>query len=143
MSSWGCLQLAVDIVAQVSEWLADLVLATHVAIVLFVVVGLLLVLIGNARGWHWVNRWSFRLAHLATIAVVVAESWLGIACPLTTLESWLRQRGGGSGYAASFIGHWLQRLLYWDAPPWAFTIAYSLFGLLVAWTWWRWPPQRG
>lgn len=124
------------------EVLADAVLALHVAIVVFVVGGLVLVWLGHACGWAWVDRWWFRAAHLATIAVVVAEAWLGLTCPLTTLESWLRLRGGGSGYAESFIGHWLQRLLFWDAQPWVFTLAYSAFAALVVFIWWRWPPSR-
>ena len=74
--------------------LADAVLVLHTGIVLFVVGGLLLVVLGNWRGWPWVNRPWFRLAHLAAITAVVAESWLGLTCPLTTLEWWLRARAG-------------------------------------------------
>jgi polyferredoxin len=122
--------------------LADAVLALHVGVVGFVVGGLVLVVLGNLRGWRWVNRWGFRLLHLATIAVVVAEAWLGITCPLTTLESWLRAQAGGSGYAQSFIGHWLQRLLFYEAPGWVFALVYTLFGGCVVLAWWRWPPGR-
>jgi hypothetical protein len=122
--------------------LADLVLALHVAIAAFVVLGLAVVVVGNLRGWAWVNRLWFRLAHLAAIAFVVAESWFGMVCPLTTLEMWLRAKGGAPTYAGGFIAHWLQYLLYYNAPPWVFTLAYSLFGLAVLATWWRFPPQR-
>lgn len=120
--------------------LADTVLALHLAIVLFVVAGLVLVLVGNLRRWRWVNHLWFRLAHLGAIAVVVAESWIGITCPLTTLELWLRARAGAPTYSDGFVEHWLQRLLYYDAPPWVFTLGYTLFGLLVAATWWYFPP---
>lgn len=116
-------------------------LAVHLAIVVFVVGGLVLVAAGNLRGWRWVNAWWFRLAHLAAIGVVVAESWLGITCPLTTLESWLRAQGGEAGYRQGFIADWLQRLLFYDAPPWVFGLAYSLFGALVAAAWWYFPPR--
>ncbi len=37
------------------------------------------------------------------------------------------------------IEHRLQALLFWSAPVWAFTAAYSLFGLAVLATWWLWP----
>jgi hypothetical protein len=121
--------------------LADLVLALHAALVLFVVAGLPLIVGGNLAGWRWVNHWWFRLAHLLAIAVVVAESWLGIACPLTTLEVWLRSQAGQSVQVESFIGYWLQRLLYYDFPPWVFIGAYTLFGLLVLLAWWRFPPS--
>ena len=123
--------------------LANAVLVLHVAVVLFVVGGLVLIVIGNWRRWRWVNTWWFRLAHLAAIAVVVAESWFGIVCPLTTLEAWLRVQAGVPIHGGSgFIEHWLQRLLYYDAPAWVFTLAYSAFALLVAVAWWRFPPRR-
>ena len=122
--------------------LADAVLVLHVAIVLFVVGGLLLVVGGNLAGWRWVNHWWLRLLHLAAIAFVVAEAWLGITCPLTTWEIALRVAAGQGGYAGGFLQHWLHRLLYLDAPAWVFTLAYTLFGLAVAWAWWRWPPRR-
>jgi hypothetical protein len=123
------------------QTLADAVLVLHVAIVLFVVGGLLLILIGNLRAWPWVNALWFRLAHLATIGIVVAESWFDIVCPLTTLEMWLRAQGDAAPYSGGFIEHWLQALLYWQAPPWVFTLAYSLFGLAVAAAWWYFPPR--
>lgn len=120
--------------------LADAVLALHVAIVVFVIGGLLLVVGGNLRGWHWVNSLWFRIAHLGAIGVVVAQAWLGVVCPLTTLEMWLRSQARQENYSGSFIEHWLQRLLYWDAPGWVFTLAYSLFALAVVAAWWRYPP---
>ena len=121
--------------------LADLVLAAHFAIVVFVVCGLLFIVAGNLRDWTWVNASWFRLLHLIAIAVVVAESWLGLACPLTSLEMWLRAGTGTPTYGGSFIGYWLNRALYFDAPAWIFTVAYSIFGLLVAATWWYFPPN--
>jgi hypothetical protein len=123
------------------QLLADFVLALHVAIVLFVVGGLVVVIVGNLRGWQWVNGWSFRLAHTAAIAVVAAQSWLGAVCPLTALEMALRVRARAAHYHGSFIEHWLQRLLYYEAPPWVFTTIYSLFALAVAAAWWRFPPR--
>lgn len=120
--------------------MADAVLLLHVGIVLFVVGGLLLILLGNVLGWRWVNARWFRALHLLAIAVVVAESWFGVACPLTTLEFALRERAGAATYSGDFVAYWLQRMLYLDLPPWAFTLAYSLFGLLVIATWWRFPP---
>jgi len=124
------------------QLLADVVLTLHVAIVVFVIAGLLFVLVGNQFKWRWVNNLWFRLAHLAAIGVVVAQAWLGVICPLTTLEMWLRERAGEETYTGSFIEHWLQKFLYYDAPPWVFIAAYTAFGLLVAFSWWRFPPRR-
>jgi polyferredoxin len=121
--------------------LADGVLVLHFAIVVFVVAGLPLIVAGNVRGWRFVNRLGFRLAHLTAIAVVVAQAWLGVVCPLTTLESWLRARAGQGAYETSFIEHWLSRLLFYEAPAWVFTAVYTLFGLAVAAVWWRFPPR--
>ncbi|MBC7728486.1 MAG: DUF2784 domain-containing protein [Microbacteriaceae bacterium] len=128
--------------ALVYALLADLVLGAHVLVVLFVVGGLVIIVAGNLRGWSWVNRLGFRLLHLAAIAYVAAQAWLGLDCPLTTLEMALRARAGLATHGATFIGYWLQQLLYYDAPPWVFTLVYSLFALAVAATWWRYPPRR-
>lgn len=125
------------------QLLADSVLALHVALVVFVVAGLALVVAGNLlHRWRWVNQLWFRLAHLAAIAVVVAESWFGIVCPLTTLEMWLRAQAGAARYSEGFIEHWLGRLLYYNAPPWFFIVVYTLFGLAVVAAWWYFPPAR-
>ena len=121
--------------------LADVVLSVHVAIVLFVVGGLVLVVLGNWWRWRWVNALWFRLLHLAAIAVVVAQTWLGMVCPLTTLEMWLRANARQDTYGGSFVEYWLQRLLYYEAPDWVFTLAYTAFGFATAAVWWRFPPE--
>lgn len=123
------------------QLLADLVLAVHVGVVLFVVGGLAVVPVGHRFGWPWVTAPAFRLAHLAAIGVVVVQSWLGQVCPLTVLESWLRRQAGAAGYATSFIEHWLSRLIFYEAPFHAFVLAYTVFGVLVLAAWWCYPPR--
>jgi hypothetical protein len=125
-----------------SPLLADAVLLAHLGTVVFIVGGLVLIVAGNRLGWPWVNRWWFRAAHLAAIAVVVAQAWLGITCPLTVLESWLRAKAGAAAYTGGFIQHWVQRILFYQAPTWVFAGAYTVFGLLVLAVWWRYPPSR-
>lgn len=125
------------------QLLADAVLVLHFAVVLFVVGGLLLIVAGNLLAWHWVNSLWLRVGHLAAIGVVVAESWLGIVCPLTAAEVWLRIQAGSTFYRESFIEHWVQRLLFYEAPSWVFTAVYTLFGLLVVAAWWCFPPKSG
>jgi hypothetical protein len=115
--------------------LADAVLVVHVGVVLFVVGGLVLIFLGGRWRWRWVRNLWVRVLHLGAIACVAAESWLGIVCPLTTLEQWARERGGLQGYRGDFIAFWLGKLLFYEAPPWMFIVAYSLFGLLVAVGW--------
>jgi hypothetical protein len=123
-------------------FLADLVLFLHFAVVVFVVGGLVIIFAGNWRDWHWVNGWWFRLSHLLAIAVIVAQAWLEKLCPLTTLESWLRVRGGAVGYTESFISYWLRNIIYYEAPLWVFTLIYTLLALLVLAAWWLFPPTR-
>jgi polyferredoxin len=123
------------------QLLANATLILHVAIVAFVVGGLVLIIAGNLRAWRWVNALWFRLAHLAAIAIIVAEAWFGAVCPLTSLEIWLRAKARTTTYTGSFIEYWLQRILYYEAPSWVFTVCYSLFGLVVVVTWWYFPPR--
>lgn len=121
--------------------LADAVVLAHVLLVAFVILGLAAVPLGNQRQWAWVNALLFRALHLTAIGVVIAESWLGITCPLTTLEAWLRGKAGQGTYSDSFVGHWLQTILYFNAAWWVFALAYSFFGLLVVASWIVYPPR--
>lgn len=115
--------------------LANAVLILHVGIVLFIIGGLGLTLAGAALRWRWVRNFYFRALHLLAIAYVAMEAWLGIVCPLTTLELWLRARAGQAVYDGDFIAFWLRKLLFFEAPPWVFIAAYSGFGLLVLLSW--------
>jgi len=82
--------------------LADLVLVIHLAFVLFVVLGGLLVL-----------RWP-RLAwvHIPAAVWGVLIEYTGWICPLTPLENSLRVKGGEAGYSGGFIQHYIQPVLY-------------------------------
>jgi len=82
--------------------LADLVVVVHLAFVLLVVFGGLLVL-----------RWP-RLALIQLPAAVwgVVIEWAGWICPLTPLENSLRARGGAAGYGGGFVEHYLLGVLY-------------------------------
>ena len=120
---------------------ADLVLVVHTSFVLFVILGLVLILLGGFRGWLWVKNPWFRLGHLLAIGVVVAQEWIGAICPLTTLEMALRSRAGNAVYGGSFIAHWIEALLYYEAPPWVFAIFYTAFGFLVVASWRIVPPR--
>ena len=125
----------------ISPSLADFVLLFHFAIVIFVVAGLLLIVVGNTVHWRWVNGWWFRALHMLAIGIVVVESWLGLECPLTTLENWLRLQAGQGVYQGSFIQHWVHGVMFYQAPGWVFAMTYTLFALAVVVAWWRWPPK--
>ena len=118
---------------------ADTVLLLHVVFVAFVIAGLLFILAGRVVGWSWVRNRGFRVAHLAAIGVVVLQSWFGAICPLTTIEMTLRDRAGDTTYPGTFIAHWLESVLYYEAPAWVFALCYTVFGALViaSWFWVR------
>ena len=81
---------------------ADLLVGIHFAFVLFVVFGGFLLF-----------RWP-RVAWLHVPAVIwgVLVEFAGWICPLTPLENWFRQRGGGAGYSGDFLEHYLLAIIY-------------------------------
>ena len=121
--------------------LANAVLITHVTFVAFVVVGLLLILIGGFSGWRWIRNPWFRSLHLAGIGLVVVQAWFGVICPLTTWEMSLRERAGDGTYSGTFIAYWLQKVLYYEAPPWVFIVCYTVFGIAVVGSWLLFRPR--
>jgi hypothetical protein len=82
--------------------LADLTLLIHLAFVVFVVLGGLLVLRRPRLAW----------LHLPAAAWGAWVELAGWPCPLTPLENWLRVQGGGAAYSTSFVEHYLVPVLY-------------------------------
>ena len=124
-------------------FLADVVLVIHFLFMVFVVLGQVCILIGGWRKWDWVRCFRFRVAHLLAIAIVVLQDWLHMVCPLTVWENALRRAAGESGYPDTFVGYWVGRLVYYEAPAWVFTLAYTLFGLSVLASWFLVKPKPG
>ncbi len=87
--------------------LAEIVLVAHFCFVIFTVFGGLLVL---RRGW-------IAFLHLPAVfwGIVIEFFWL--ACPLTTLENWLRISGGEAGYETGFIDYFVTAVLYTPLSP--------------------------
>jgi len=100
--------------------MADVVLVLHFLIVAFIVGGLVLTWAGFFLRWKWVRNPVFRYLHVAAIAFVALEAVFGYACPLTVWEDALR----GGGEAESFVGRWVRRVLFYQAPEWVFTAIY-------------------
>lgn len=121
---------------------ADTMLFLHVLFVAFVVLSLFLVLVGGLLGWSWVRNRRFRIVHLVAIGIVVLQSWFGMICPLTTIEMSLRARAGDATYTGSFIAHWLESLLYYQAPAWVFAACYTAFGAMIIASWFWVRPRR-
>ncbi|KPQ29398.1 MAG: Protein of Unknown function (DUF2784) [Marinobacter excellens HL-55] len=121
---------------------ADLLLLFHTLLVAFVIFGLVATLVGYFRQWNWVRNLWFRLSHLVVIGIVVLQAWLGVLCPLTIWEMELRAKAGQGGYEGSFVQHWLETILYYNAPDWVFILVYTLFGALVVASWFLVKPRR-
>ena len=108
--------------------LADAVMLLHVAFVLFVVLGGLLVL-----RYPWVA-----VAHVPAFLWGAYIELTGGFCPLTGVENRLRQSAGEGGYDAGFIEHYIYPVLY---PPglsrttqlWLAAIVLGLNGLIYGW----------
>lgn len=117
---------------------ADALLVVHFAIAAFIVGGLLLTWLGALLKWQWIRNPWFRYAHLAAIAFVALEALLGYACPLTVWEDLLR----GGVRPESFVGRWVYRLLYYQAPEWVFTSLYVAWAAATLVTLRLVPPSR-
>lgn len=82
--------------------LADAVLVFHLAFIVFVVAGGLLALRWRRAPW----------LHLPAAAWGFFVEATGRVCPLTPLENALRRSAGESGYAGSFVEHYLVPIIY-------------------------------
>jgi hypothetical protein len=82
--------------------LADVVACLHLAFVVFVILGGLLLL-----------RWPRLMwLHLPAAAWGVTIELAGLFCPLTRLENWLLRRAGLAGYSGGFLAHYIFALIY-------------------------------
>ena len=121
--------------------LADVMVGVHLAYVLFVIVGLLLIVAGALLRWGWVRNRTFRIAHFLAILIVALEAVAGVTCPLTTWEHELRLKAGQSSAEGSFMGRLMHDLLFYEAPDWVFTASYVTFCALVLGTLFLVPPR--
>lgn len=121
-----------------SPILGQLVLAVHLLVIAFNVLGLVAIPLGARLGWGWVRiRW-WRVLHLASWVVVAIQAVLGRACFLTIWQDDLT----GGGAEAPLIMRLVNGLIYWPLPMWAFTALYLALFALVLVLWRRVPPGR-
>ncbi len=81
---------------------ADLVLVTHLAFIVLVVAGGLLVF-----RYPW-----FAWVHIPAASWGTFVELTGRICPLTTLENFLRTRAGEEGYVVSFVEQYIFPVIY-------------------------------
>jgi len=82
--------------------LADATVVLHLAFVLFVVAGGLVVVRRPRVAW----------VHLPAAAWGAWVEFAGWICPLTPVENWLRQQAGQAVYTVSFVDRYLLPVLY-------------------------------
>jgi hypothetical protein len=121
--------------------LADVVVVVHLAFVLFVLIALLLIVAGIPLRWQWTRNLWFRLVHLASIAVVAGQAVVGITCPLTDLESYLRAKADVPLEQATAPGRWAHHILFYEGDASVFMWCYIAFGTLVLLTFVFAPPR--
>jgi Protein of Unknown function (DUF2784) len=116
---------------------AEIILAAHVAIILFNLFGLVAVPIGAAYGWRFVHvRW-WRVLHLGSIAIVALQAALGRACLLTLWQA----EAEGVATPPPLIMGWVDRLIFWPLPLWVFAVFYIVvFGYALG-LFWLVPPR--
>lgn len=81
---------------------ADILVLLHLAFIVFVGLGGLLV-------FRW-PRWAW--AHVPAFAWGALIEFNGWVCPLTPWEQRLRQAAGENGYSGGFVEHYLLPLIY-------------------------------
>jgi hypothetical protein len=86
----------------ITKTAADFVVVLHLAFIVFVAVGGMLVLRWPRLAW----------AHLPAVAWGALIEFAGWICPLTPLENRLRAAAGESGYAGGFIDRYLMPVVY-------------------------------
>ena len=121
----------------VKPLLADIILILHFLVVIFITVGFLLVPIGYYYDWSWIKNFKLRLFHFGLMFIVTFETLVGITCPLTYIENYLR----GINNSKSFISFWIEKIIYWDFPTIFFIFLYFVF---LGWTFLMWkiyPPK--
>ena len=101
----------------------------------------ILTVIGLVRRWHWTRNFWFRAANLLAIGLVAVNAWVGKICPLIIWENEMLETAGGDVYPGTFVGYYLQKVIYYDFPIWVFAIIYTLFAALVLISWIIWPPR--
>ena len=111
--------------------MANVILVIHFLYALFIILGFVYIWTGYFAGLQSIHNPVFRYAHMAAMGIVVLESLFGIVCPLSWLENMLRMNSGSPVYEEGFIPYWIHRLLFYDLPPWVFTIIYVAFFVLM------------
>ena len=105
----------------------EFVQAIHLTFILFLLIGFAVGLATNHKG--------FRLFHAGVLAGITLLMIFGIPCPLTLVEENL----SGTSYEGSFLGVWLNRIIYltWIDPKSVFIMDLAFALLVLSSFFWR------
>ncbi len=112
------------------EIAADVTALLHLTFLAFV-------LLGGVLGRR---RRTWKVLHLVSMGYGVLIEVFYWYCPLTYVEQYLRHKAGRGTYQEAFIQHYLNKVIYLDAPQWSLILAAVLvlavnIGFYVFW--WR------
>lgn len=115
-----------------ARYAADAVLLLHFGFILFVLFGAILAIRWRRLIW----------LHLPAVMWGMYVEISGRICPLTWLENDFRRQAGQTGYADSFVEHYLLPLIYpaglTRELQWLFAALVLLLNLaLYGWLFWR------
>ncbi|MBV8052666.1 MAG: DUF2784 domain-containing protein [Acidobacteriaceae bacterium] len=88
------------------HYLGILVLAVHLLWIVWVVFGAVITR----------HRPFLAVFHVLSLLWGIAVELLPVDCPLTVTEQLIEEHAGNGRYRGSFIGHYLERLVYPDIP---------------------------
>ena len=84
--------------------LAEAAMVVHLAFLVFVAAGPVL-------AWRWRPLVWLHVPALAWSVGIIA---VGYACPLTSIEKWLRRRAGDEAYDGGFVDRYVEDVVYPD-----------------------------
>jgi hypothetical protein len=109
--------------------LGDIALAIHFLWIVFLTIGFLLTLYFNVR--------IVRLFHVWSLFATFGMQILGIYCPLTYVEEYLKRKSDPTfSYGGSFVRTHLEKLVYVDVSPNLIMTLTAIFLLAVIVSFW-------
>ena len=109
---------------------ATAVVIVHLGFLAYIVFGGFLAL--RRLAWLWPSVVTTLYSAYVTLA--------SYTCPLTTLEKWLLEVGGGEPYEGSFISQYLHDVLYpaqYERAAWVIAMSIALASYALVLTRWR------
>ena len=112
--------------------LADIVLIVHFILIIFITFNFFLIPVGYVKNWKWTKSLKIRVIHLFLVAFVMAETILGLLCPLTIIENNLRLNFHNE---QSFVAYWLSKIIFWEINNIIFILIYLVTFLWTCIMW--------